>query len=99
MSERPRLALWTTPEVGRFFLTCKDCQRVIPKWRVIKHRAKKNETGTCQCGCPYFQPRTIPEWKAAYWLLIRGWFWRKLICRNPDWEPRMPWRHTPADPS
>ena len=80
-----------TQHVGRIFLTCKECRRVVPRWRVIRAKVGRGKIG-CKCGCLYSQPRNIPEWQAAWWYLIRGRLVRGLILRRDDWEPRIPWR-------
>lgn len=71
-----------TPGVGRVFLICKDCHRVQPYYRLYGP-AGQTRMG-CACGCPYVKPATIPEWKAAWWLL-----W-SAVRRKGD--PRMPYR-------
>lgn len=81
--------LWATPNVRRVFLRCDRCRRVIPIWRMIGPLPRPSG---CRCGCVKAWPSQIPEWQAAYWLLIRGWAVRHLIQRRPDWDPRMPMR-------
>lgn len=70
-----------TPGVGRAFLVCRACGGVVPYYRV--HGPIRTATG-CRCGHTYVRPATIPEWKAAGWLL---WGW---LTRRGD--PRMPIR-------
>ena len=84
-------AVFTTPGVARVFLTCDHCKRVVPHYRVYGH--KTVAPGSCRCGCTQYRPTTIPEWKAAWWVLVVGWFWRKTVRRYAEWDARMPVRH------
>ena len=84
-------AVFTTPGVLRVFLACDVCRRVVPHYRV--YGSKGMAPGHCQCGATQFRPTTIPEWKAALWVLVVGWFWRKTVRRYAEWDPRMPVRH------
>lgn len=79
---------FATPGVLRVFLRCMGCGRTMPHYHVY---AKKGH-GQCRCGGSMYRPTTLPEWQAAWWLLVVGWLWRKTIQRRPDWDPRMPIR-------
>lgn len=81
---------FTTPGVGRVFLGCDRCPRVVPHYQVYGPHA----SGRCRCGSTQFRPRQIPEWRAAWWLLVVGWLWRKTLCRAAVWDPRLPVRTT-----
>lgn len=81
-------AVFTTPGVLRVFLACDRCQRVVPHYRV--YGANATTPGCCPCGNIQYRPVTIPEWKAAIWVLVVGWFWRKTVRRCAEWDPRMP---------
>ena len=78
-----------TPGVGRVFLRCKDCRRLIPHYRVSGKTAASNLA--CRCGCPYMRPAHINDVLALAWV-IYAFVWRRLIRRLDDWEPRMPFR-------
>jgi hypothetical protein len=82
----------TTDDSGRIFIACADCRRVIPVWRVVGHRAEV--VGQCpSCGHGDFKPRQIPNWKAAWWVLVRGWLIRRVLQgKTNDWDPRISWR-------
>lgn len=83
---------FSTPEVSRVFLACRDCGRVKPHYEIypaIGEIAK----GQCRCGHTIFRPKHIPEWHAACRLLVIGWFWRGVVRRKSAWDPRMPIRY------
>ena len=82
--------IFTTPGVLRVFLACDACRRVVPHYRV--YGSKAVTPGKCRCGQTQYRPTTLPEWKAALWVLGAGWLWRKTICRQVEWDPRMPIR-------
>ena len=84
--------LWSSPGVLRVLLCCDRCRRVVPFWRMVG--VMPRPVG-CVCGCSKVWPSNVPQWRAAYWLLVRGWLVRKLLCRLPDWDPRMPLREGP----
>lgn len=84
---------FTTPEVGRVFITCQGCARVMPHYRVYGRKVTKPTDGVCACGGSFFRPTRLPEWKAMLWVLVVGWIWRKTIRREVEWDPRMPLRH------
>lgn len=81
-----QVAVFATPEVGRIFLACDACQRVVPHYRAYGPPA----TARCRCGGTLYRPVRIPEWQAAWRVLVVGWLWRKTICRRTLWDPRMP---------
>lgn len=78
-SLRARLTDYT-PGVGRVFVCCRDCQRIVPYYRLYG----RGVSGACFCGNETFRASTVPEWKAGLWLL---WGW---VSRQGD--PRMPLR-------
>ena len=79
---------FTTEGIGRVFLACHACGRVIPHWKVYG----RGGDGRCRCGSNTFRPARIPEWKAAFYVLVLGWLWRKTIRKQAEWDPRMPVR-------
>jgi hypothetical protein len=82
--------LWTTPHVARVFMICDKCRQIVPSWRLVGLKLQKSG---CRCGCSKTWAMQIPEWKAAYWLLIRGWLIRKVLLRKTtNWDPRLPLR-------
>lgn len=81
---------FTTPGVSRVFIACDSCRRVVPHYRVFGSRAAA--AGCCRCGGTQYRPTVLPEWKAALWVLVVGWLWRKTLRRQAEWDPRMPIR-------
>lgn len=79
-------------KVGRVFIACRVCGRVVPHYRVYGRVVKNITDGMCYCGRAEFAPVRIPEWRAAIWVLVVGWLWRKTIKREQEWDPRMPIR-------
>lgn len=86
------VALFATPEVGRIFLACQTCGRTVPHYRVYGRVGATKTSGRCACGATMYRPIVLPAWKAAWWLLVVGWVWRKTMRREPEWDPRMPIR-------
>jgi len=82
--------MFATPEVGRFFLGCRRCARVVPHYRCYGSQAEPG-MGRCRCGFYEYSPMAIPEWKAAWWVLSRL-VWRKWILKRDMWDPRIPVR-------
>ncbi len=78
---------FTTPGVLRIFLACQSCGRMVPHYRVYGY-----VQGRCRCGHATFVPTLLPEWKAAWYVLVVGWLWRKTLRRCAEWDPRMPVR-------
>lgn len=83
-----RHAIGASEDVGRVFFLCRDCRRVIPSWNLIQ--ARRSEPIGCRCGGSFFVPRNISEWHAAYWVVVRGFLWRRVVQRRRDWDPRVP---------
>ncbi len=90
MAERVAFA---TEDIGRVFIACDGCGRVMPHYRVYGRVVKKPTDGLCACGSAMFRPRRLPEWRAMWWVLVVGYLWRNLIRRELEWDPRMPVRH------
>jgi hypothetical protein len=82
--------LFTTPGVDRIFIACGACHRTVPHYRVYGPTA----TGRCRCGHTMYRPVELPPWKAAWWLLVVGWLWRKTLRQQTAWDPRMPLRQS-----
>lgn len=91
-----QVVAFTTPDVGRIFIACDRCHRVMPHYRVYGKKSKPTD-GQCRCGGLQFRPRRLPEWQAAWWVLVVGWLWRKTLRKYPEWDPRMPIRMEHAD--
>jgi hypothetical protein len=88
-----RYAVGASPEVGRLFLVCKECRKVVPMWRCVATKENRLKRMGCKCGHQYVRPAHIPEWQAALWVVVVGLFWRRLIWqRKDDWDARIPWR-------
>lgn len=87
---RDEVVIGTEENVGRLFMRCRDCQRVVPAWNLLKVRPG-GITG-CPCGSQYVVPRTIPTWLAVWWYFVRGLLIRKWILRRDNYDPRVPWR-------
>lgn len=90
----PHVAL-AEGDVGRVFLGCYRCRRVMPHWRAYATHPTPTD-GVCRCGATHFRPVRIPEWQAAIWVLVVGWLWRKTIRGETQWDPRMPVRQRPT---
>jgi hypothetical protein len=88
MAER---AVFTTDDVGRVFLGCKECRRIMPHYRAYGPATKRG-VGQCKCGSTMFRPIRIAEIRAAWWVVVVGWLWRKTIRKETLWDPRMPVR-------
>jgi hypothetical protein len=88
----PQHVLWTTPDVRRYFLVCKDCRRTVPVWHYLSSKVQKGHRIGCKCGGQMVTPRQVPTLSAAYWLFVRGFLVRRLIQRKTDWDPRIPYR-------
>lgn len=76
------------PGVGRVFICCDECRRVIPHYTVSGRHGRLR----CDCGGTVFRAATLPEWRAAWWVLAVGLLWRKTLRRRADWDPRVPLR-------
>ncbi len=89
------IAVFSTSEVGRTFLRCSACGRVVMHYWVCKAVGETGRTG-CPCGGIHVRSTRIPEWRAAYYVLSRL-VWRKWLLRKPYWDPRMPERTVTLD--
>lgn len=90
-SKEPTVA-FTSPGMGRIFIACDRCHRIMPHYRVYGRVVKRPTDGLCKCGGALFRPRRINEVAAAWWVLVVGWLWRKTIRKEEEWDPRMPIR-------
>lgn len=82
------------PGVDRFFVVCAQCGRLRPYYQVVA-KAKDAVMRCPRCGDNHVRPHTIANWRAAWALLVRGWFVRHVILRKQhqsEWDPRMPYR-------
>lgn len=79
---------FTTPGVDRIFLACDTCKRMVPHYRIYG----RGVPGRCKCGGNALRPVRLPEWRAAWWVVIVGWLWRRTLRRCEEWDPRMPIR-------
>lgn len=89
----PTAVAFTTPDVGRIFLACERCGRVVPHYKVYAARTATSWR-SCPCGHGVYRYRHLPEWQAAWWVLSR-YVWRRLVCRQASWDPRVPVRGVP----
>lgn len=87
----PAAVAFSTPDVARVFLACMVCGRVKPHYELYADFSEKAKP-LCWCGQHTFRPRHIPEWKAAWQVLVVGWLWRKVIRGKTQWDPRLPIR-------
>lgn len=83
---------FSSPGVGRIFIACDRCRRVMPHYRVYGEVVKTPADGLCKCGGAQFTPIQIAGWKAVAWVLLVGLVWRKWIRNEREWDPRMPIR-------
>ena len=77
------------PDVGKVFMACMGCGKIRPMYQLAEKKV------ACKCGSIRLRPTRIPEWQAAWWVLVVGGLWRRLILRKKEtrfWEPRMPMR-------
>ena len=83
---------------GMMFMTCEKCHALVPHWRycVTAEEYKAHGIIGCRCGSMHVRPSIIPEWKAAYWVLVRGYLIRKLVQRKANWDPRSVVKHDAA---
>jgi hypothetical protein len=88
---RPEAVAFATPEVGRFFLGCRRCARVVPQYRCYGSQDEPG-VGRCRCGNNTFSPMTIPEWRAALWV-VWCYVWRKKIRGYEMWDARIALRN------
>jgi hypothetical protein len=73
------------------FMACDKCGRIVPHWRYCMTAAEVKAAGGhvgCWCGAITVRPSRIPEWKAAWWVLVRGYLIRKVLQRKQHWDPR-----------
>lgn len=73
------------------FLVCRDCRRMKPHYHVYAPNTAIGKP-RCRCGGVYFVPAALPEWRAAWLVLVVGWFWRKTVRGEQTWDPRLPIR-------
>lgn len=75
---------------GMMFMTCDKCQALVPHWRYCLSAEEYHRDGVmgCTCGSIKVRPTIIPEWKAAWWVLVRGYLIRKVLQRKSNWDPR-----------
>jgi hypothetical protein len=84
--------LFATPEVGRVFMVCTECRRVRPAYEIVMRAGTYARVG-CACGSKTHKPSNLSQMRAAWWLLVKGYLWRKAIRRQADWDPRLPLRN------
>ncbi len=83
--------LFASPTVGRVFMVCTDCQRIRPAYELVMKAGTFSKVG-CACGSKYSKPTNPPVLRAVWWLLVKGYLWRKAIRRLTNWDPRLPMR-------
>lgn len=92
-----RVTVGSSPQVDRVFVICGDCGRVVPAWRCVMAKVQPGDRIGCGCGSGVVLPRVIPNWRAAWWVLVRGFLIRRVLGRRrkqEDWDPRLPVRVT-----
>ena len=87
---KSRDVAFTTPDVQRVFLACKECRRLKPHYDLYAKIGYGKPL--CKCGSIFYRPTRIPEWKAAWLVLVVGWLWRNKIRKCDQWDPRLPIR-------
>lgn len=78
-------------EVGRIFVRCKECRRVVPSWNLMRLKGDTDRVG-CKCGSLEVKPRNIGKPLGMWWYFVRGLLVRKLILRKGNYDPRIPHR-------
>ncbi len=86
-----KYAVGASAEVGRVFMICAQCRRVVPAWQLVSAKVKPGDKIGCKCGTQNVRPAIISEWRAAYWV-ITSFLVRRVIRRERDYDPRLPWR-------
>jgi len=81
-------APFSSERVNLYFCVCRMCRRVAPMWQYLN--LKKGDRRGCLCGHGDFSPANLPQWKAMWWFIIRGWLIRGFIMGRRNWDPRMP---------
>lgn len=84
--------LGASERAGRNFMVCNQCGRVVPAWRLLMTRRPPGAVIGCGCGSPYVKPAIIRAWRSVWWYFAVGLFWRRLVCRRENWDPRLPMR-------
>lgn len=54
--------------------------------------ADKSEASCRVCGDARVRPAHLSSLRAAWWVLVMGLLWRRLVCRKTEqrlWDPRM----------
>jgi hypothetical protein len=87
-----KVVFGTTPGVGRVFVRCRLCGRVVPAWQVIISKRRPGDVVGCRCGSGDVQYARISWLSSAYWVLVRGVLIRRVLRRSPEWDPRIPYR-------
>lgn len=87
-----RRVLFSAPGVGRQFMLCHSCHRVVPMWKLSGRRKSRRQRFGCKCGAQDVVSRTVNGVIAAWWVFVRGLLIRRLICQREDWDPRCPIR-------
>ena len=90
---RPDVVAFSTPGIGKIFLGCRLCRRVVPQYRCYGNLHEPG-IGLCRCGSNEFSPMPIAEWYAA-WLVLSRLVWRKWILKRAMWDPRISQRIIP----
>jgi len=88
--------LGASPDVGRVFMVCYECRRVVPAWRLVMSEAKPGTPIGCRCGSAHVKTATINALASGWWFFVRGLAWRKLVRRLKEWDPRVPVRKPSA---
>ncbi len=74
---------------ARIFVVCNECKKVVPSWRVVGTPIPGQQG--CKCGSVKFRPSILPNYQAAWWVLVRGIALRKWRGYR-QWDPRVPYR-------
>ena len=84
------IILGSTPGVGRLFMACDMCGRIVPLWRLVATAdRKKSYRMGCKCGSGQMRFTWVPFWKGLS-ILTGAYLWRRVILRYKNWDPRIP---------
>jgi hypothetical protein len=89
---RGKYTIGASARVGRNFIICDLCRRVVPAWQLVIAKPKRGQVIGCRCGSVKVRPAIVPWWVSSWWFFVVGLFWRRLVCWRREWDPRLAMR-------